>query len=98
MTKKYRIDVGSIVDNETGRVYSEIQVRNLLNKYHEENIRFKEKAIQSIFDYLEYAEEREGILLGNAPVENAKAIIVLLQDLGLNELLKKNGIEWRDEE
>lgn len=92
MTKKYRIDVGSIVDNETGRVYSEIQVRNLLNKYHEENKRFKEKAIESIFEHWEYAEKQEGIIFGNAPVERAKGIIVLLEDLGLNEFLKENGI------
>ena len=41
MSKKYRIDVGSIVDNETGNIYSEIQVRNLLNKYDEENKQLK---------------------------------------------------------
>lgn len=41
--KKYRLDLGSIVDNETGRVYSDIQVRNLLNMYHEENTRLKQE-------------------------------------------------------
>ena len=43
MTKKYRLDLGSIIDNETGRILSEIQVRNLLNQYYEENQRLKKE-------------------------------------------------------
>ena len=37
MTKRYRLDVGSIIDNVEGRILSEVQVRNRLNKLHEEN-------------------------------------------------------------
>lgn len=43
MTKRYRLDLGSIIDNETGRILSEVQVRNLLNKYYEENKRLKQE-------------------------------------------------------
>ena len=41
MNKRYRLDLGSIIDNETGRILSEIEVRNRLNKYDEENKRLK---------------------------------------------------------
>lgn len=42
--KRYRLDLGSIIDNETGRILSEVQVRNLLNKYEEENKRLKKES------------------------------------------------------
>lgn len=41
--KRYRLDLGSIIDTETGHILSEIQVRNLLNKYYEENQRLKKE-------------------------------------------------------
>jgi len=41
MSKRYRLDLGSIIDNETGQILSEIEVRNRLNKYDEENKRLK---------------------------------------------------------
>jgi len=41
--KKYRLDLGCIIDNETGMILSDIQVRNLLNKYYEENKRLKQE-------------------------------------------------------
>lgn len=69
MSKKYRIDVGSIVDNETGQIYSEIQVRNLLNKYDEENKQLKsklesaEKVLQNIGYELVYSETYEKWLI-----------------------------------
>lgn len=41
--KRYRLDLGSIIDNETGIILSDIQVRNLLNKYYEENKLLKQE-------------------------------------------------------
>ena len=42
--KRYRLDLGNIIDNETGCILSEIQVRNRLNKYDEENKRLKKES------------------------------------------------------
>ena len=44
MNKRYRLDLGSIIDNETGQILSEIEVRNRLNKYDEENKRLKKES------------------------------------------------------
>lgn len=44
MTKRYRLDLGSIIDNETGRILSEVQVRNRLNQYDEEIKRLKKES------------------------------------------------------
>ena len=44
INKRYRLDLGSIIDNETGCILSEVQVRNLLNKYEEENKRLKKES------------------------------------------------------
>lgn len=41
--KRYRLDLG-IIDTETGCILSEIQVRDLLNKYEEENKRLKKES------------------------------------------------------
>ena len=46
MTKRYRLDLGSIIDNQTGTILSEIQVRNRLNELTEKNQRLsKDKQI-----------------------------------------------------
>lgn len=44
MTKRYRLDLGSIIDNETGRILSGVQVRNRLNQYDEEIKRLKKES------------------------------------------------------
>lgn len=88
--KKYRLDMGSIIDNEKGHILSEIQVRNQLNKYHEENMKFKQTAITLINKNLSHAKD-EGLILGNAPVERAGGIIELLQELGLFHAFLFNG-------
>ena len=95
--KRYRLDLGSIIDTETGHILSEIQVRNHLNKYHETTMEFKETAITLINKNLGQAKD-EGLILGNAPVERAGGIIELLQELGLTDYMKENGIEILKEE
>lgn len=90
--KRYRLDLGSIIDNETGHILSEIQVRNHLNKYHEKTMEFKETAILLIKKNLGQAKD-EGLILGNAPVERAAGIIELMQELGLSDYMNENGIE-----
>lgn len=42
--KRYRLDLGSIIDNETGCILSEVQVRNRLNQYDEELKRLKKES------------------------------------------------------
>ena len=46
MNKRYRLDLGSIIDNETGHILSEVEVRNRLNKYEEENRRLKKESTE----------------------------------------------------
>ncbi len=69
------------------------EITNNLNEFWEENQRFKKAAIDLIKHYLKISDEQEGLLLGNAPDERAKAILELLSNLGLQEFLKENGIE-----
>lgn len=38
---KYRLDLGSIIDQEKNIILSDIQVRNSLNKYHTQNKKLK---------------------------------------------------------
>ena len=60
--KKYRLDLGSIIDNETGHILSEVQVRNRMNKYHEEN----QKLLKEISDY---EEVMKGLVKDNHELE-----------------------------
>lgn len=69
------------------------EITSNLNEFWEENQQFKKAAIDLIKHYLKISDEQEGVLLGNAPDERAKAILELLVNLGLQEFLKENGIE-----
>lgn len=69
------------------------EITSNLNEFWEENQQFKKAAIDLIKHYLKISDEQEGVLLGNAPDERAKAILELLANLGLQEFLKENGIE-----
>ena len=73
-------------------------IEELLNELNECNNSFIGKTVELIKEYLDVADEQEGILLGNAPVERAYALIELLKELGLNDLLKEKGIELLEDD
>ena len=41
-TKRFRYDTGCIIDNQTGEILTEIQIRNRLNQLHDENTLIKQ--------------------------------------------------------
>lgn len=86
--------------NDLGHYYfsSAKALCELLNELNECNNFFIEKTVELIKEYLDVADEQELILFGNAPVERAYALIELLKELGLNDLLKEKGIELLEDD
>jgi len=80
-----------VTDN--GKFLSPIDCMHLLNEQYEENEKFKDMAISLMRAYKNLRDETDGLVLGDAMRERIYALTDLLNNLGLHDLIKENGVD-----